>query len=122
MASAISDKQLAEYEIKHPAPAPKIQDNSRRTTITANVKVNSENKKGVNDAFNSNKIGKTTKNSKKKTATPKEGKKKSKAKMIFFCIVAVLVAAGLIALTVRITNCVRDNQDNSSNTYSAITI
>ncbi len=122
IAEAIDDKHLAEEEIKHPKPVPKnvSVDNSKHTTFTTTVgDINSGNKKAVVEALNGNKVEASKKQSDKKS---QKSSKKPKAKTIFLWIVAILVLAGVIALTVKITNCVRDIQDNSSSAYYAITI
>ncbi len=115
IAQAISDenfaKELVKEEAKHPKPVPKSVkiDNSRFFASQTEVNIGSKNEAKVEGHLNV-KFGKV----KKKSAAPSEGKKKSNVKLIFFCVVAILVLVGVITLTVRITNCVRDNQDNTS--------
>lgn len=123
-------KELAEKRSSNPTPPPQNVHNDYRrtkiTTITATASVGdvgSNNKKGVNDNLKDNQIANNTRKAKKQTTTaPIEIKKKSKAKLIFYSIFAVLVLVGVITLTIYITNCVRDIQDNSSSAYYEITI
>lgn len=110
----LAEQNKEAEKVKKP-PHTVVNDNSKVFAPQVNIKANSDNKKGVNDAFNGS-IG-------NKEAAPKNSvNKKSKVKMIFFGIIAVIVLAGVIALTVRITNCVNDIKNNSSSIYSAISI
>lgn len=124
IARAIADenfaRELAIETAKHPKPAPQKLDQSRHTTIKVGD-IGSNNKKGINDnpVFSGNQIGKGQKET---TAAPTEHKKKSKVKLIFFIVVAVLVIAGTAALSSYITSCVYKSKENSSCTYSVQTI
>lgn len=51
IAKAIEQKEIAKYQMKHPAPVPKIQDNSRRTTIEVNVKSKNSKEIGSRNSF-----------------------------------------------------------------------
>lgn len=118
LAEAISSRDLAEYEIKHPPKPPKYQDNSRTTNveISPTVTVNKQTQKGiqVNDSFKN--IGNGNKGSKKRTATnPDTPTKKPKAKTIFIIVLFVLILAGAIAATVKITSCVNAKKSAYSN-------
>lgn len=117
-------RENKENELKKPPTAPQSVkiDNSKHTTFQANVgDINSNNPKGINgnSVLNGNKIANAPK---KATAMPQTDKKMPKAKIIFFCMIGVIFLAGVIALTVHITNCVRDNQENSSSTYTAMNL
>lgn len=108
------------HELENPAPQPRtvITDNSRRTVFAPQTDVSIASK---NEAKAESKIEGSLhfhRGSKKTASAPQEGKKKLKVKTIFFCVVAVLVLAGVIAVTVKITNCVHDSKDNSSCIHS----
>lgn len=111
--------ELAEKEFDNPQLAPQkiVYDKSRRTTLNITTgDIGSNNKNGMND--NSILSGKTTGKTKKKPATHNEIDKKTKAKLILFTIVVILVAAGLMALIFHVHNCLNSGNDNSSSTYS----
>jgi len=119
IARAITDEQsareIAKEEAKHPKPAPKIVDNSKVFAPQAEVNIGSKNEGKIEGHVNFTK-------GKKSTDAAQSGKKKPKAKIILFCVAAALVLAGVIALTVKITNCVRDNQENSSTTFTELNL
>lgn len=93
------DQNLAEYQIKHPAPIPLINDTSKTTIIQTEINAgNNKNSATANFSAQFNK-----KDCKGKS---KQNNKQTKVKFWFTFIVVIIVLAGVIALTVHITNCV----------------
>lgn len=113
--------ELAELEIKNPPPAPKtiITDNSKVFAPQTSVNVNSGNKteKSYQASFsvnNNNQKPKPNKKSKKKT--------KRNIKNYFLIAAFVILLIGVIVVTVKITNCVNDNKNAATGTYSSMDI
>ncbi len=118
IAEAISDencaKEIAKEEAKHPKPVPHYVDTSKRFVFAPQTEVNVASK---NEAKAEGHLV-----FKKETGSNTNNEKKSNVKIIFFCIAAVLIVAGVAALSSYITSCIYKNRGNSSCTYLLQTI
>ncbi len=108
MAVAISDRNLAEYEIKH-KKVPTYQDNSKRTTVKTEVHFGSDNKQelGIHGHYHSgNKSKNKSYTAKSKSKTSNRSKKNNESKflktlkLIGLGLLGILIIAGIIALAV----------------------
>ncbi len=113
IASSISDKKLAESEIRHPRPVPHtVIDNSKRIFAPkVGVKIGSDNKAEAHISGHYHSTRKRT-----HTESGKRTKNKgNKVKLIFLSIgIACLIGLTIFA-TVRINNCVNAKETAYSN-------
>lgn len=113
-------RQNKDAEFKKPQPHTLIQKTTQTTNtqLKSEFKINSDNQKTNNWGAQGNKFEFNKNEKTKATKSSPEIKKKSKVKLIFFIVVAVLVIAGTAALSSYITSCVYKNKNSSSCTYS----
>lgn len=113
-------RQNKEAELNKSQPHTLIQKTTKntRTDIKTDIKVNSDNQKTNNWGAQGNKFELNKADKPKATKSSYEPKKKSKAKLIFWLVVIVIVLAGDAALSSYITSCIYKSKDNSSSTYS----